>query len=245
VGLYSGGYRFVGAFTALPSAVHVVSLPEFHRSSADPEALGRLFVRTRAGLLEIGGLVLGGVAVASPHLIEVFLGSAYTASVPIVAVCAMGMLVTYASYPYSMLIEAEGAVVGRFRWRLVSLAAGAAVTTALSWWLGIVGAAVGVVLAGLSFLVPLHLVTRNRDYGLSELWRAGRPGLVATGLAAGLWTAQPLLPTGLAGLLVAPALYGVGYVVALTVLGWGTILDPGSVGRWWRARARRDGEKSG
>lgn len=234
VGLYGAGFRFVGALTALPSAVHIVYLSHFHRTASEPDALRGLFDRTRAVLIELGAFVLGAVAAASWRLVDVFLGAAYAASAPVTAVSALGMLVVFATYPYSMLVEAEGRVALRLALRCAALLAAGLLTAALTWRAGIVGAATGVAGGALVSLVLLHMATRSSNLGLGALLRSSGPALVAVAAATAVAAAGPVLGRGLPGLCASVAVYGVMFVAALNLLGIAVVLDLRVLAGWVR-----------
>ena len=159
VGIYNAGYRFAATLIALPTAMHVVLLPEFHRAGSDPERLAAYFTRIRRLLLEVGLLVLGALAVASLPITLLLLGSQFAAAAPVIAVSAVATLVTFVSFPYSMLAEAMGHVRERLAFRAVALACGVLTSVIAIPRLAGTGAALGATVGAAAFLVLLHLRT--------------------------------------------------------------------------------------
>ncbi len=229
VGTYSAGYKFVGVLLVIPAALHIVYLPEFHRiAGANPlgdDLLQSAFLRMRRALIEICAVLLGAVAVNSTRLVAVFLNAKYAAAANVVAILAFATLVTFATYPYSMLAEAMGKVALRLWLRcvatvVVSVAVGLLIVAG-----GTAGAAIGVTIGSVVFLGLLHWCTRPVNGGVVELARDCRPLVAAIIAGAIVSETQAVYGVGLIGLLLSSVAFGVLFVTSGSVLRVLRLLD--------------------
>jgi O-antigen/teichoic acid export membrane protein len=158
VGIYSLAYRFVGVLIAIPSAVAVVMLPEFHRCADDREKRFRIFYDLRRLILEVGIVVLGITYLCGGKLLILLSSKDYSQSLPIVGIICISTLVNFICYPYSMLLEAEGFISERFWVRVYSFLFIIVLCMVFIHLFGIIGAAVGVLCGMIGVWIVLHLV---------------------------------------------------------------------------------------
>ena len=216
VGMYTAGYKFVSLFLVIPSTLHVVYLPDFHRLAGtgdeEWESLRNVFLGMRRVLVEISAGALGAVAVSARRIIEVFLNRQYAAASDIIILGAAGIFLTFATYPYYMLAEAINKVEPRFWLRCIATLLLAMITSLLILWRGIDGAAAGLVVGSGIFLTMLHQLTRPVNGGVKALVKDLRPLIAA--LTAGLlvWSTDRMYGSGFVGLILCAATFVVAFV---------------------------------
>jgi len=166
VGIYAVGQRIVSLLLLLPSSFHMVELPEFHRASANPDQLTIRFLALRRLLLELGLLLLGVIAINSGLIVRQLFGSDYSPAGGIAATLALGSFMMFVNYPYYMLAEAMRRLRERLMVRVATFVATVILVAGGAFFMGGIGAAVGITLGQTLFLVLLHRLTRSLNGGV-------------------------------------------------------------------------------
>jgi O-antigen/teichoic acid export membrane protein len=174
VGVYSLGFRFVGVLLAIPSAIHLVLQPAFHRKASDIEHLNAIFFKTRRLMIELASFVLGGMLAVGGDVVVLLTSDDYAESVSIVSVISVYMIFNYVAYPYSMLAEAHRKVRERFLLRVLSVVITVMFSILLINRYGIMGAAYGALTGCIAFFVVLHFYF-SRNESVWHILRACRP----------------------------------------------------------------------
>lgn len=156
VGVYSLGFRFVGVLLAIPSAIHLVMQPAFHRRASDIENLNAIFFKTRRLMIELASFIMGGMLAVGGDVVVLLTSDDYAESVGIVSVISVYMIFNYIAYPYSMIAEAHKRVRKRFFLRVLSVVMTLLFSVLLVNWYGIMGAAYGALTGCIVFLGLLH-----------------------------------------------------------------------------------------
>ena len=221
VGMYAAGYKFVAVLLVVPSTLHVVHLPDFHRAAGAEDAgtgLASVFRGMRRVLLEISALLLGMVAVASDRLVAVFLGAAYAPAASIIVLGSIATLLAFTTYPYYMLAEAMDLVSQRFWLRCLATAVAAASVVGGILLLGLPGAALGMVVGSAVFLGLLHLLTRPVNGGTRALLNDLSPILPAIFSAGAVLQLEHLFGVGIVGLIWSSVVFATLFLVVGTMM---------------------------
>jgi len=205
VGTYTAGYKFVAILLVIPSTLHVVYLPEFHRIAGTDEPAGSrlsaVFLGMRGVLVEVSAVLLGAVAVNSSRIVDVFLNASYAPAASVIALGSVATFLTFATYPYYMLAEAMGKVGLRLWLRCLATVFTAAAVAALILLGGTTGAAGGVVVGCAFFLGLLHWITRPVNGGVRAFVSDLKPLIPAFLAGLVIMKTQFLFGSGLLGLL--------------------------------------------
>ena len=235
VGIYAAGYKFVAILLVIPSTLHVVFLPEFHRiAGADEPASSRLttvFLRTRGALLEVSAVLLGAIAVNSSRIVSIFLNASYADATGVIALGSVATFLTFATYPYYMLAEAMGKVGLRLWLRSLATVFTAMAVSALILLGGITGAAGGVVVGCAFFLWLLHRVTRPVNGGLGALVGDLKPLIPALLAGLAVVKTQFFFGPGLVGLFSSATVFAALFILIGSALRVLRLLDLRSLGR--------------
>jgi O-antigen/teichoic acid export membrane protein len=231
VGTYAAGYRIAAVFLALPTAVHTVVLPEFHRLGAEAVKLNELFQRLRRVVIELCMLLMGVVLVISPWLADVLYSDRYEGLDRVMRISCIGVALVFIAYPYSMFLEAKGYVSQRLKLRVLAFtAATIACIFGIFLW-RVDGAAMGVTMGSAVFLYVLHRTARRRLNCSPVGWDDVAPILLAIGAGGLVLACGALLPSGVVGLAIAGLSYTVLYLLGGHCLGIFRYLTPGEFRR--------------
>jgi len=209
--LYSMAYRvLVIPVQMIGQTVNRVTFPMFSRLAEDQQRLGRTLIKVTELLsfATIPGMLL--IAVASPELIDVVLGSEWAATAPVLTILAVaGARETVFSVTQS-LMRAKG--VGKLVLRYEILATGMQLTgIIIGLQFGLVGVALGFTIAGF-LLSPVMLLIQRSLSGAHVRTLLGR---MLRPLHASLWGVAGYLGIRLIGWSEAATLLvgGVAYVL--------------------------------
>ncbi|MBI5692935.1 MAG: oligosaccharide flippase family protein [Verrucomicrobia bacterium] len=223
LGVYSIGQKIVSMLQLIPASVNIVELPEFHRAASDLGSLTLKFRVMRRALTEIGTIAFGLLALNAKVIISSFFSDEYQHASEVLMVLCAGGLILFANYPYYMLAEAIRAIRARLSARIVTTVGTAVAVAAGVKMLGVVGAAYGVLLGQLIFMLLLHKITKTANGGMSALISDTRLCLLgvacllgSVGLTSGL-DSQPIRSFAASSLYVVTFLGG-GYQLRWTLL---------------------------
>lgn len=165
LGLYAPAQRIMFLFQIIPSSFHVVELPEFHRLSNQRSLLEEKFRALRGTLTEISLLISGCIYLSADYIVVTLFGSEFSDSGNVLKILCLISIFIFISYPYYMLAEALNKLKERLIIRVVIF-----FTTAVLIYFGITianneGAALGLLVGQIMFVVCLHLLTRKANGG--------------------------------------------------------------------------------
>jgi O-antigen/teichoic acid export membrane protein len=166
VGIYTAGQRVVSVFQLIPSSFHVVELPEFHRISLDADKLLAKFRSLRSLLLELSLLVFVLLIINASIIIKILFGTAYSEAASVVVLLSFAGILLFVNYPYYMLAEAINKIKQRLYIRIAAFLLTLILVTLLIKTIGIIGAAFGLLVGQLLFMVLLHWLTQKANGGM-------------------------------------------------------------------------------
>lgn len=166
VGIYAAGQRIVSVFQLIPSSFHVVELPEFHRVSNNPQMLLDKFRNLRTLLLEFSLLVFVPLIINASTIVRYLFGNSYSDATSIVIILSFSGMLLFLNYPYYMLAEAVNKIKMRMYFRIITFCLTCILVASLIKILGISGAAFGLLLGQILFMILLHILTKNANGGL-------------------------------------------------------------------------------
>lgn len=179
VGIYSVAQRIVTLLQLIPSSFHIVELPEFHRLHKHPIELTERFRKLRKLLLELAIILFGIIIINNDLIVSLLFDSTYSRAASIIIILSLAGGILFINYPYYMLAEAIDKVRKRLIIRVVSFFITLLVMALLIQFIGIKGAAIGIVIGQLFFMLLLHFITRTNNGGLMMLAKDSKLFLVA------------------------------------------------------------------
>lgn len=193
LGYYSRAYRFATYPRLLVAQpVNAVSTGTYAALETDRERLGRAFERTNGFLVRVGFLVAGGMALAAPELITLFLGAKW---LPMLAAFRLMLIFTMLD-PIKLTVANLFVAVGKpaqvTQTRLVQLVVLVAGLFALGTPLGITGVALAVDIMLLVGMVLLFWLARPLiPFSLRRLFAVPTGALLVALLLGGAMAALP------------------------------------------------------
>ena len=184
VGIYAAGQRIVSVFQLIPSSFHVVELPEFHRVSNNPQMLLDKFRNLRTLLLEFSLLVFVPLIINASTIVRYLFGNSYSDATSIVIILSFSGMLLFLNYPYYMLAEAVNKIKMRMYFRIITFCLTCILVASLIKILGISGAAFGLLLGQILFMILLHILTKNANGGLKVYLKDSK--LILFALFAGI-----------------------------------------------------------
>ena len=217
LGLYSLGYKIAGILVAIPSAIHMVMLPHFHKNANNHELLMKLFRQTRRVMIEVSAFVLGFLVYNGIRPFSTFIADEYQQSSIIVSIISVCSIVNFIAYPYAMLAEAENKIKQKLYARIWSLVFTIFIIYPLILCFGNAGAAVSVSCGMLCFLLLLHFKINDIQEKVNDILIELLPFAITVLAAFVEYLLRQYFPSGLIGSVVSVAVYSVVFFCWLVV----------------------------
>ena len=171
VGIYAAGQKIITLLQVIPSSFHIVELPEFHRISSNASLLKAKFRSLRKLLLEFGIIFFGVFILNANFIIELLYSKEFYDAAAILKLLSISGLLLFVNYPYYMLAEAINKIKQRMYMRIITFVITVALVYVFIILFGSPGAAVGLIIGQVIFMLLLHLITQPLNGGVSALIR--------------------------------------------------------------------------
>lgn len=218
LGLYTVAYNLMLVpLERIAGPLQQVFYPAIARLQAQPERMGRAWIRATRLIGAITTPAMLGVMVTAPDLVRVVLGSKWDGAVPVVQVLAwVGLHQSFARLNSSVLQAADRTEL-MLRYAIITVIADVVAFVVGAHW-GIIGIAIAYAITT-TMIAPLYFQLAARSVGLTAfgflremsgiLQASALTGLVALGtreglLALGAGPAARLVVVAAVGMLVAP-----------------------------------------